>query len=72
MRNAEFNVAPEIIVEFVVELTNRNLDNSLIGITNEGDIIINVKYEKDESQDVDDLEEILEDLSARIEDEEDD
>ena len=29
MRNADFNVHPEIIVEFVEELTNRNLNSRL-------------------------------------------
>ncbi|HEX7413659.1 MAG TPA: hypothetical protein VF411_06390 [Bacteroidia bacterium] len=72
MRKVEFNVHPEIIVEFVEELTNRELSNSLIGTTEEGEITIEVEYLKTESAGVDELEEILEKLSAQIEEEEED
>lgn len=70
MRKVEFNVHPEIIVEFVEELTNRELSNSLIGTTEEGEIIIEVEYLKTESAEVDELDDIFEKLSAQIEAEE--
>ena len=69
MRNAEFNVHPQVIIEFVEELTNRNLSNSIVGITQEGEISIEVEYEKSENKEVDELEEILEKLSAELEEE---
>lgn len=72
MRNAEFNVHPEIIIEFVDELINRNLNNSIIGTTEDGEIIIKVEYEKKESTEVDELDEIFEKLSDQLEDAEDD
>jgi hypothetical protein len=70
MRKVEFNVHPEIIVEFVEELTNRELSNSLIGVTEEGEITIEVEYLKTESAEVDELDDIFEKLSAQIEEEE--
>ena len=63
MRNVEFNVHQDVIVEFVEELTNRNLNNTLAGITEVGEIVIEVEYDKTESKEVDELEEILEKLS---------
>ena len=70
MRKVEFNVPTEVITEFVDELTNRNVSNSIIGTTENDEIIIEVEYEKTESEAVNELEEILEKLSAQIEDEE--
>jgi len=70
MRKVEFNVHPDIIVEFVEELTNRDLINSVIGVTEDDEIIIEVEYKKTESDSVDELEEILEKLSFEIEQEE--
>ncbi|MHB8260347.1 MAG: hypothetical protein ACYDCN_05705 [Bacteroidia bacterium] len=72
MRKVEFNVAPEIIVEFVEELTNRELSNSLIGTTEEGEVTIEVEYLKTESAEVEELEAIFDKLSAQIEDEDED
>jgi capsular polysaccharide biosynthesis protein len=70
MRKVEFNVPTEVITEFVDELTNRNVSNSIIGTTENDEIIIEVEYEKTENEAVNELEEILEKLSAQIEDEE--
>ena len=70
MRKVEFNLHPLIIVEFVEELTNRDLNNSLIGVTEDDEIIIEVEYSKTESDQVDELEGILEKLSEQIEEEE--
>ena len=69
MRKVEFNVSPEIIAAFVEELTDRELSNSLIGVTEEGEIIIEVEYLKTESAEVDELEAIFDKLSAQIEEE---
>ena len=70
MRKVEFNVPTEVITEFAEELTNRDVSNSIIGTTEDDEIIIEVEYEKSESEAVDELEAILEKLSAQIEDEE--
>jgi hypothetical protein len=67
MRSAEFNVHPEIIIEFVDELASRNVNSSIIGTTDDGEVIIKVDYEKNESDEIDELEEILENLSAQLE-----
>lgn len=72
MRSAEFIVHPEIIIEFVDELVSRNVNNSIIGTTDDGEVIIKVDYEKNESAEIDELEEILDNLSAQLEDEEED
>ncbi len=70
MRKAELNVHPQVIVEFTEELTNRDLIATLIGTTEEGEVIVEVEYEKNESKLVDELEGILEKLSEEIEDDE--
>ena len=70
MRKVEFNVHALIIVEFVEELTSRDLNNSVTGVTEDDEIIIEVEYSKTESDEVEELENILEKLSAQIEQEE--
>ena len=70
MRKVEFNVPTEVITEFAEELTNRDVSNSIIGTTEDDEIIIEVEYEKSESDSVDELEAILEKLCAEIENEE--
>ncbi len=70
MRKVEFNVHPLIIVEFVEELTGRDLNNSVTGVTEDDEIIIEVEYSKTESDEVEELESILEKLSEQIEQEE--
>lgn len=70
MRTIEFTVPTEVIAEFVEEITKRNLSNSLTGTTEDGELIIVVEYDKAESNEVDELEEILGNLSDSIEDDE--
>lgn len=71
MRKIEFTVNTEVIAEFVEAMTSRNLSNSLIGTTEEGELLIEVEYFKAEIDEVDELEEILEKLQDKDEDEED-
>lgn len=71
MRKAEFNVPSEVMTEFAEELATRNLDNTIVGTTDEGEIIIEVNYERDETQEIDELESIFEKLLEEIEEEED-
>lgn len=70
MRKAEFKVPSEVMTEFAHELVDRGLDNSITGTTKNGEIVIDVDYEKSESEDVDALEEILTKLREELENEE--
>ncbi|MBI4931841.1 MAG: hypothetical protein HY841_13850 [Bacteroidetes bacterium] len=72
MRKVEFNVPSEVMVEFAEELVNRNLNNSIIGSNEDGEVIIEVEYDKNESGDVDALEDLLDDLIEESEDENED
>ena len=70
MRKAEFNVPSEVMAQFAYELVDRGLDNSITGTTRNGEIVIDVDYEKSESEDVDALEGILARLRDELESEE--
>lgn len=63
---AIFEVATEVIGEFIEKLTDLELENSIVGKNNEG-IEIQVQYEKDESNLVEELEAFLETLIYGIE-----
>ena len=65
MRKAEFEVPQEAMTEFADELASRNLNNTVTGTTKDGEIIIEVEYDKDESDNVDELEDILEKSVSR-------
>jgi hypothetical protein len=69
MRTAEFNVPSEVMVAFAEELVNSNLNNTITGVSDD-EITIEVEYDKDESREVDKLEEILDNLRDEEEDEE--
>ena len=68
MRKVNFEVPTEVIGDFTEKLTELELENSIIGKTPEGDIEVEVYYEKSESRKVDELEEYLEELIEDIED----
>jgi capsular polysaccharide biosynthesis protein len=70
MRKAEFEVPSEVMAEFADELASRNLTNTVTGTNEEGEVIVEVQYERDEAKEVDQLEEILEKLRYEIEEEE--
>ncbi|MBI4945270.1 MAG: hypothetical protein HY840_02580, partial [Bacteroidetes bacterium] len=69
MRKAEFEVPQEAMTEFADELVSRNLNNTVTGTTEDGEIIIEVEYDKDESDEVDELESILEKILVEQEEE---
>jgi len=71
MRKAEFEVPQEAMTEFADELVSRNLNNTVTGTTEDGEIIIEVEYDKDESDEVDELESILEKILEEQEDDDD-
>jgi hypothetical protein len=75
MRKAEFAVPAEVMVEFTEKMTDLELDNTLNGVTEDDEIIVEVNYEKDESNEIDQLEEYLQKLIDNMdecEEEEDD
>ena len=69
MRKAEFNVPSEVMAEFAGEMANRNLSNTVAGTNEDGEIIVEVEYDRDETDDVDELEEILAKLREGLEEE---
>jgi hypothetical protein len=68
MRKVEFNVPSEAMVGFAQELADRDLSNTITGVTEDDEIIIEVEYEKSETADVDSLEAVLENLRDEDED----
>lgn len=69
-RKAEFFVPTEVIVEFTEEMLNRKLSNSITALSEDYDLIIEVEYDKEQTEDVDELESVLERLIENMEEEE--
>lgn len=67
MRTIRFEVSTDIITEFSQKLTELDLDNSIIGVTEDDEVEIEIQYEKSESDEVDELEEYFEELVESIE-----
>ncbi len=72
MRKMSFEVPQEVIGDFTEKLIELELENSIVGKTEDEEIEIEVSYEKSESKLVDELEEFLEELKEDLEDEQDD
>lgn len=72
MRKAEFAVPSQVMAEFAGEMTERELDNTVTGTNEDGEIMVEVLYEKEESKSVDELETFLEGLREQIDEDEDD
>jgi hypothetical protein len=70
MRKAEFAVPSEVMAEFAGEMAERELDNKVVGADEDGDILVEVLYEKEETPIVDELEEILDKLREQVEEDE--
>jgi hypothetical protein len=70
MRKIELFIPTEVLAEFSEELVKRNLTNSISGTTDDGEIVIEIEYNKSETDDVDALEELLEKLCEDLEEEE--
>jgi len=64
MRTATFEVPSEHIVDFTEKLVETGLENSIIGKTENDEIEIEVLYDKDEADSVDELEEFLSELKG--------
>ena len=72
MRKVSFEVPQEVIGDFTEKLTELELENSIVGKTENDEIEVEVYYEKTESKQVDELEEFLEKLIENLDDEEED
>ena len=64
MRKAIFEVPSEHIADFAEKLVETGLENSIIGKTENDEIEIEVLYDKDEADSVDELEEFLSELKG--------
>ena len=71
MRKAEFAVPSEVMAEFANEMAERELDNKVVGTSEDDEILVEVTYEKEETKSVDELEAILDNLREQIEEEDD-
>jgi capsular polysaccharide biosynthesis protein len=70
MRKIIFEVPQEVMTEFAKEMSDRNLDNTVTGTNENGEIIIEIDYMKEEGALIDELEEIHQDLLEKIADDE--
>ena len=71
MRKAEFAVPSEVMAEFANEMAERDLDNKVVGTSEDDEILVEISYEKEETQVVDELEAILDNLREQVEGDED-
>jgi hypothetical protein len=65
MRKIDFYVPETIMADFAEELSSSMLPNRIAGKTDDNKIIIEVEYEKDESDMVDGLEDYLDELMTQ-------
>lgn len=72
MRHVTFEVPAEVIGDFTEKLTEFELENAIVGKNEDGEILIEVLYDKSESEEIDALEEYLEELVDELEDEDED
>lgn len=70
MRKARFEVPGEVIGEFTEKMVELELENSIVGKTEDNEIVVEVLYEKSEAEQVDELEEYLDELIEQIDEEE--
>ena len=61
MKTKLFNVPSEIMTEFVEQMTESQLENDVIGTTEENEVAIEVHYEPEDRYAVFELTEIIED-----------
>ncbi len=71
MRKAILRVPPEVIAEFTEELLETGFDNEIVGVTRHDEIEIEVMYEKDQADLVEELEEHLQGLIDELDSQED-
>ena len=61
-RTIQYPVPTHLLVEFAEELVNRDLQAVIAGSNEEGDILLTVEYDKDETSEVDKMEAFLQKL----------
>lgn len=69
MRKISFEVPSEVMGDFTEKLTDLELENSIVGKTENDEIEVEVYYDKSESKQVDELEEYLDELKESLEEE---
>lgn len=69
MRKLELYVPTEVMADFAQELASKNLSNSITGTTEENEVVVEIEYERDESDEVDELETALQKLCDELEEE---
>jgi hypothetical protein len=70
MRKIELFIPVEVLAEFSEEMVKRNLKNGISGTSENGEIVIEIEYDKSETDDVDALEELLDKLCENLEEDE--
>ncbi|MBU0487750.1 MAG: hypothetical protein KKA07_11725 [Bacteroidetes bacterium] len=63
MRKIEFEVPENLLADFAAEIADRNLANSIIGATDDKKVVIEIRYERDDADLVDELEDLFEELN---------
>ncbi len=69
MKSRTFNVPEELIVEFAQVLGQHGLANSIEGITQEGEVIIEVDYENPQRKVIHELHDLIDDFNDEEEEE---
>lgn len=69
MRTATVEVPADVIVEFAAKLSSSSLDNRISGATEDGEVEIEIFYERHEAREIDKLEEYLQELIDNLPDE---
>lgn len=66
MRHVKFEVPTEAFGDFTEKLTELELENTILGKTEDDEIVVQVNYEKEDAKVVDELEEHLENLKEEL------
>lgn len=72
MRKTTLKVPPQAMAEFAERLLDTGFENEIVGVSRHDEIEVEVRYEKDEADLLEILEEYLEELINDLEDEEED
>ena len=59
MRRREFNVPLDNLIEFAQILDEKEITNSICGVTEEDEIIVEVEYDKSELKIIQELEDLI-------------
>jgi hypothetical protein len=67
MRTKEFEIPTDLIAEFAEVLSNNELNNSITGVNEQGEILITVEYDKEDRATVFELSELVDDYKDQNE-----